>query len=74
MTGVEKAINSVGGMTKLAAKLGITYEAVRLWKNMGVVPQGNCFDVEDVTGVPVYELNPSVYPIERLKEYYKQAS
>lgn len=65
MTGVEKAINIAGDAKTLAEKVGVTYEAVRLWKKKGVVPHGNVFDVVDATGVSCFELNPIVYPIAR---------
>ena len=71
MNGVEKAITSIGSADALAKKVGVSYESVRLWRKDGVVPQGNVFKVEDVTGVSCFELNPIAYPRDRFQEYAK---
>ena len=68
MTGVEKAISTCGSAAKLAEKIDVTYEAVRLWRKEGVVPQNKVFEVEEATGVSCFELNPVVYPKERFKQ------
>lgn len=76
MNGINKAIKTMGSIKTLSEKVGVTYEAVRQWKHVGLVPQGSVFDVEDATGVPCYELNPVVYPSSRFKadSQLKQAS
>jgi DNA-binding transcriptional regulator YdaS (Cro superfamily) len=68
MNGIEKAIKNAGGMRNLANGVGVSYEAVRQWKQLGFVPQSSTFEVEDFTGVSCFELNPSVYPIDRFKK------
>lgn len=70
MTGIQKAIKQFGSMKKLAESVGVTRQAVKLWQENGSVPQKKVFDVERATGIPIWELNPEVYP----KQIFKQAS
>jgi DNA-binding transcriptional regulator YdaS (Cro superfamily) len=75
MKGIEKAVKNAGGAGNLAEQLGVSYEAVRLWRKLGFVPQKSVFDVEDKTGVSCFELNPTVYPVNRFIDVsLKQAS
>jgi DNA-binding transcriptional regulator YdaS (Cro superfamily) len=59
---LERAFSAVGGPTKLARLLGVTPQAVDLWKKKGVVPPRRVPMVEHLTGVPGHELRPDMYP------------
>lgn len=57
---MDRAINAVGGRRQLALLLGVTYEAVRKFRNR--VPAERVLQIEAVTGVSRYELRPDLYP------------
>jgi len=60
-TPLERAINAAGGLTKLAASLKITKQAVAQWDE---VPPLRVLEVERVSGVSRSELRPDLYPLE----------
>jgi DNA-binding transcriptional regulator YdaS (Cro superfamily) len=60
-TPLERAINAAGGLTKLAASLHITKQAVAQWDE---VPPLRVLEVERASGVSRHELRPDLYPIE----------
>jgi DNA-binding transcriptional regulator YdaS (Cro superfamily) len=60
-TPLDRAINAAGGLTKLAASLNITKQAVAQWDE---VPPLRVLEVERVSGVPRSELRPDLYPLE----------
>jgi len=49
------------GMAALAARLGITIQAISQWRR---VPVSRVLEVERATGVPRSELRPDIYPPE----------
>jgi len=55
-----KAIKFAGGPSVLAEKLGISKQAVSLWKKP---PAARCIDIENATlgKVTRYELRPDIY-------------
>jgi DNA-binding transcriptional regulator YdaS (Cro superfamily) len=55
----DRAVAAVGGVTRLAEKIGVTRSAVSQWPR---VPVERVLDVERVTGVPRHELRPDIYP------------
>lgn len=61
-TGIEKAVEKAGGAARLAERIGVARQAVYQWIAAGEVPAGNVINVYDETGVPVWELNPTIYP------------
>lgn len=61
-TGIEKAVQKAGGAANLAEQVGVARQAVYQWIAAGVVPAGNVIAVHDATAVPVWELNPVIYP------------
>lgn len=61
-TGIEKAVEKAGGAARLAERVGVTRQAVYIWIESGEVPAGSVIAVFDATGVPVTELNPTIYP------------
>lgn len=63
-TPLERAIEAAGGTRPLAKALGITAEAIYVWKE---VPVMRVLDVERITGVPRTELRPDVYPPEAVQ-------
>lgn len=61
MTGIEEAVKAAGGQAELAAKLGVTQQAISAWKVRGWVPLGRAVEIEQVTGVARGRLvNPRV--------------
>ena len=58
---LERAIEAVGGIDKLAGPLGITPQAVSQWDE---VPPLRVLAVERVSGVSRQELRPDLYPVE----------
>lgn len=62
MNALERAVDKVGGQSKLAKSLGVTPMAVSLWKKRGVPPE-RCIPIERATGgvVTRYQLRPDVF-------------
>lgn len=58
-TPLDRAISAAGGLTKLAASLGISKQAVAQWDE---VPPLRVLEVERASGVPRTELRPDLYP------------
>lgn len=58
-TPLKRAIAAIGGTRALADALGITPEAIYLWKE---VPVLRVLEVERLTGVRREELRPDIYP------------
>ena len=56
---VEKAADKAGGVTKLAAELGIKHPSLHSWKK---IPAERVLDIERVTGISRHELRPDLYP------------
>lgn len=56
---VERAAERVGGVTKLAAALGIKHPSFHSWQR---VPAERVLDIERITGLPRHELRPDLYP------------
>ncbi len=67
MNALDKAIKHVGGVTRLAEKLGMRQSAVSNWrlrgKPKGRVPAEHCRAVEAATdgAVTVHDLRPDVF-------------
>lgn len=53
----ERVTAAAGGLSKLAAELGESPQAVANWKQRGI-PAARCKAVERLTGIPVRELRP----------------
>jgi DNA-binding transcriptional regulator YdaS (Cro superfamily) len=49
----------LGGLKPLAAKLGISRQAISVWK---IVPSKHAVKVSEETGVSLHELRPDIYP------------
>lgn len=60
-TPLNRAIKDAGGLTKLAASLGISKQAVAQWDE---VPPLRVLEVERASGISRHELRPDLYPIE----------
>jgi len=54
----QQAIAKAGGVTALAAALGISRQAVNQWKR---VPPSKAGSVSKLTGIPVQKLRPDIF-------------
>jgi DNA-binding transcriptional regulator YdaS (Cro superfamily) len=72
MNGLDVAIERAGGVSKLAALLGLHQTVVSNWRSRGI-PAKRCPEVERVTGVPRWVLLPDLFlpdaPINRITEH-----
>lgn len=58
-TGILDAVVQAGSLQKLSDKLGVSYQAVQQWLNVGYVPLGRIPEIESLYGVPRADLmNP----------------
>lgn len=58
---MQRCADSVGGLAKLAALLGVRHQSFYSWKR---VPAERVLDIERITGVSRHELRPDLYPVE----------
>lgn len=61
---LERAITLAGGLTKLAASLHITKQAIAQWDE---VPPLRVLEVERASGVSRHDLRPDLYPLEEAR-------
>jgi DNA-binding transcriptional regulator YdaS (Cro superfamily) len=60
-SGVDQAIKRAGGQVALAAQLGVSQQAISVWRRRGWVPLRRVAEIEAQFGVPRAELlNPTV--------------
>lgn len=66
MTGVEKLLKKAGSASAVAAKLAVerpcSRQLVEYWKTCGYVPGKWAPLVNREFGIPLHELNPTIYP------------
>jgi DNA-binding transcriptional regulator YdaS (Cro superfamily) len=55
-TGIDKAVRSAGGAASLAAKLGVSHQAVYQWIQNGWVPSERALELERIYHIPRAEL------------------
>ena len=55
---LQRAIEAAGGTVALAAKLGLTHQAVSRWDR---APPLRVLEIEAITGVSRHDLRPDVY-------------
>lgn len=58
---VARGIEAAGGITKLAAGIGVRHQTFYSWTR---VPAERVLDFERVTGIPRHEIRPDLYPSE----------
>ncbi len=58
MTDITQIIKQAGGVTALADKLGISYQAIQQWQR---VPPKHVLTIEALTGVSRYDMRPDIY-------------
>ena len=74
MNAVEKAIDNVGGVKKLADVMGIKYQLLQKWRRRGFVPHCRAAQIEQITGGEVmrHELFPELFagyqPVKRRRK------
>jgi len=61
MKPLEQAIETSGGLSDFARKVGVSPQVVCNWKARGRVPAERVLDVESATGVTRYELRPDIF-------------
>jgi DNA-binding transcriptional regulator YdaS (Cro superfamily) len=61
VAGAAAAIKAVGGGSALARAVGVTRFAVNQWRTAGV-PALRVSDVSRLTGIPLHELRPDIFP------------
>jgi DNA-binding transcriptional regulator YdaS (Cro superfamily) len=61
VAGLERAIESAGGVTALSDLLKCHQTVVSQWKRRKQIPAEWVLTIEGVTGVPSYELRPDLY-------------
>lgn len=59
LTAIQRAAESVGGVRLLAAKLGITPQAIYQWTE---VPLDRVGEIERISGIPRSQLRPDTFP------------
>lgn len=59
-----EAIRKAGSVSKLAALIGVTPQAISQWKKP---PATRVLDISRVTGIAPRELRPDVYPPKRAR-------
>ena len=58
---LQKAIDAAGTGQQLAARIGVTPQALSQWHR---VPARRVLSIERASGVPRHELRPDLYPYE----------
>jgi DNA-binding transcriptional regulator YdaS (Cro superfamily) len=58
---VQKAADSVGGVSELARRLNLRHTAFYRWKT---VPPERVLQIEKITGISRHDMRPDLYPIE----------
>ena len=63
MDPLNKAIETLGGVSKLAASIGVSQNVVSNWRARGQVPANRCADLERATdgAVTRHDLRPDVF-------------
>lgn len=56
----------MGGVAAIASAVNVSRQTVYNWLEAGIVAPGSIFAVYDATGVSIHDLNPVVYPRERV--------
>jgi DNA-binding transcriptional regulator YdaS (Cro superfamily) len=59
--GLEVAIRLAGSMRALARALGLSHQAIVLWRNTGKIPANHIIEIERITGLPRKYLRPDLY-------------
>jgi DNA-binding transcriptional regulator YdaS (Cro superfamily) len=62
MDALSTAIEKAGGVSALAARLGVVPSAVTNWRRRAKVPAEFACMIEAATGVTVRELRPDLFP------------
>jgi len=61
MDALDKAVKAAGGVTSLAAALGVRQSAVSNWKSRSSIPAAQVLGIERATGVSRHELCPEIF-------------
>jgi DNA-binding transcriptional regulator YdaS (Cro superfamily) len=64
MTALERAIKASGGTSAVAKKLGVSQPVVSNWIARKRVPAAWAISMEQIIGIPRYELRPDVFQKE----------
>jgi len=56
MTGIKRAVELAGGANALAAKLGVSHQAIYVWLRKGWVPSQRALEIEKLLDIPRVDL------------------
>lgn len=57
---VKEIVSRAGGPVKLGKEINLSHSAISCWTR---VPLRHCRKVSDLTGIPLHELNPEIWPL-----------
>lgn len=64
LSGVDQAIKRAGGQVALALQLGVSQQAISIWRRQGWVPLRRISEIESQFGIPRAELlNPTILDV-----------
>ena len=61
MNALDRAIEALGGVGKLASAIGLRQNVVSNWRMRGQAPAERCLAIEKATGVSRHDLRPDVF-------------
>ena len=64
MQALERAVATIGGLSKLASRIGVRPQVIVNWRSRGI-PAARVLDIERATEGKVtrHELRPDLYPV-----------
>jgi DNA-binding transcriptional regulator YdaS (Cro superfamily) len=65
-SGIERAVKAAGSTSALAKRVGVSRHAVEKWVAAKRVGAGSVIAVYDATGVHPSDLNPEIFPRDRV--------
>jgi DNA-binding transcriptional regulator YdaS (Cro superfamily) len=68
MSIVDRVIEKAGGVNALARTLGFHHTSIIDWRRAGQIPAKRALRVHQITGIPLHELRPDVFPAPQAAE------
>ena len=60
--GLSEAVEAKAGITNLSRDLGIKLSSLMAWQKRGVPAGERCMQIHEITGKPLHEIRPDIYP------------